>query len=64
MLCSKDSVKVECCSSLARIGSPFWNHHIYNWIAHVVKAWNLGSGPVASWAKFLNVLSTCWAWDR
>jgi hypothetical protein len=64
MLCSKDPVKVELCSSLARIGSPLWNHHIYKWIAHVVRAWDLGSGAVASWAKLLNVLSTCREWDR
>jgi hypothetical protein len=59
MLCSKDPVKVELCSSLARIGFPFCNYPIYKWIAHVVRAWDLGSGPVASWAKLLNVLSTC-----
>jgi hypothetical protein len=31
----------------------------YKWIAHVVRAWDLGFGLVASWAKLLNVLSTC-----
>jgi hypothetical protein len=30
----------------------------------VVRAWDLGSGPVASWAKLLNVLNTCREWDR
>jgi hypothetical protein len=64
MLCSKDLVKVEWCSSLARIGFPFGIHLLYKWIAHVVRAWDLGSGLVASWAKLLNVLSTCWEWDR
>jgi hypothetical protein len=29
------------------------------WIDHVVRAWDLGSGPVVMWVKFLNVLSTC-----
>jgi hypothetical protein len=64
MLCSKDPVKVERCLSLVRIGSPFWNHPIYKWIAHVVRAWDLGSGLVASRAKLLNILSTCREWDR
>jgi hypothetical protein len=41
----------------------FWNHLFYKWIAHVVRAWDLGSGPVASWPKLLNVLSTCREWD-
>jgi hypothetical protein len=30
----------------------FWNHPIYKWIAHVVRAWDLGFGPVASWLSF------------
>jgi hypothetical protein len=42
----------------------FWNHPFYKWIAHVVRACDLGSGLVASWAKLLNVLSTCREWDR
>jgi hypothetical protein len=29
----------------------------------VVRACDLGSGPVASWAKLLNVLSICREWD-
>jgi hypothetical protein len=33
---------------------------MYKWIAHVVRAWDLGSGPMASLIKFLKVLSTCW----
>jgi hypothetical protein len=36
---------------------------MYKWIAHVARAWDFGSGPVASWAKLLNVLSTCREWD-
>jgi hypothetical protein len=34
------------------------------WIAHVVRAWDLGSGPMASLVKSLKVLNTCrkWAW--
>jgi hypothetical protein len=35
----------------------------FKWTAHVVRAWDLGSGLEASWAKRLNVLSTCRAWD-
>jgi hypothetical protein len=30
---------------------------LYKWIAHVVRAWDLGSGPMALWAKLLNVLT-------
>jgi hypothetical protein len=29
---------------------------MFKWIAHVVRAWDLGSGPMASLAKCLKVL--------
>jgi hypothetical protein len=31
-------------------------------IAHVVRAWDLGSGPMASLVKCLEVLNTCRKW--
>jgi hypothetical protein len=37
---------------------------MFKWIAHVVRAWDLGSGPMASWAKCLKVLNTCRKWVR
>jgi hypothetical protein len=40
------------------------NQNILKWIAHVVRAWDLGSGLVVMWVKCLNVLSTCRVWDR
>jgi hypothetical protein len=32
---------------------------MYKWIAHVVRAWDLGSDPMASLVKCLKVLNTC-----
>jgi hypothetical protein len=40
------------------------SYDLYKWIAHMVRAWDLGFGPVAFWAKLLNVLNTCREWDR
>jgi hypothetical protein len=37
---------------------------LIKWIAHVVRAWDLGSGSMASLVKCLNILSTCRKWVR
>jgi hypothetical protein len=37
---------------------------LLKWIAHVVRAWDVGSGPMGFVVKCLNVLSTCREWDR
>jgi hypothetical protein len=37
---------------------------MFKWIAHVVRAGDLGSGPMASLVKCLKVLSVCRTWVR
>jgi hypothetical protein len=37
---------------------------LIKWIAHVVRALDLGSGPMASLLKYLKVLNTCRKWVR
>jgi hypothetical protein len=37
---------------------------MFKWIAHVVRARDLGFGPMASLAKCLKVLNTCRKWVR
>jgi hypothetical protein len=32
---------------------------MFKWIAHVVRAWDLSTGPMASLVKCLKVLNTC-----